>query len=68
MTKAITTAGWLWILASAIWIVGVICGESLDGLLFRGLGEVIATALLPPILPPLVLAGAVRVLANGCRP
>jgi hypothetical protein len=58
----------LWFLTSAIWIVAVIYGESLDGLLWRELAEVIPTALLPPILPPLLLAGAVRILANVCRP
>jgi hypothetical protein len=62
-----TSAEWLWLLASVIWIAAVVYGESLDGLLFRELGEVIPMALLPPILPPLALAGVVRVLANGCR-
>jgi hypothetical protein len=68
MAMPVTSAGCLWLLASAIWIIAVVYGESLDGLLFRELGEVISTALLPPILPPLVLAGTVRILANVCRP
>jgi hypothetical protein len=58
----------LWLVASAIWVGAVIYGESLDGLLFRELGEVIPAVLLPPILPPLLLAGVVRVMASACRP
>jgi hypothetical protein len=58
----------VWLVASALWIAGVVYGESLDGLMLKELGEVIPLALLPPIVPPLMLFGLVRILANMYRP
>jgi hypothetical protein len=57
-----------WFIASALWIASVFYAKSLDGLLLKELGEVIPTALLPPILPPLMLAGLVHVMAGVSRP
>jgi hypothetical protein len=46
----------IWLVLSVLWVTGVVYGESLDGLMFQELGEVIATALLPPLIPPIVFA------------
>ena len=58
-----------WLIMSGLWIVGVVYGESLDGLLLQEWGEVLTTALVPTILPPLLLAGYVALVADpiSCR-
>ena len=53
---------------SALWLAGVFFFESLDGLLFKELGEVLPIALLPPLLPPLLLTALIGALANQNRP
>jgi hypothetical protein len=57
-----------WFVGSALWIASVFYVESLDGLLLKELGEVLTTAFIPPVLPPLALAVLVRVLAGMYRP
>jgi len=57
-----------WLAASALWIAGYLYLESLDGQMLHELGEVIPMALGPPLLPPLLLAGTVYVLAGLFRP
>ena len=58
----------VWLAASLLWVSGYLYAESLDGLMFQELGEVISLTLLPPLLPPLLFAATVRVLAGFCRP
>jgi hypothetical protein len=59
---------WPWLAMSAFWIIGVFYVESLDGLLAQELGEVFTTAFVPPIVPPVVIAGITRILADISRP
>jgi hypothetical protein len=56
--------GLIWLFLSALWVVGYLHAESLDGRMFEELGEVISITLLPPLLPPLIVAWAVRVFAG----
>jgi hypothetical protein len=53
-----------WSLSSMVWIVGVICA----GLVFDHPGIAIPLALLPPTLPPLIIAGLTSILATIARP
>ena len=54
---------------SALWIAGVVIFfESRDGKMGREVVEVIAKCLLPPLIPPLLLAALVRIVAEHCRP
>jgi hypothetical protein len=57
-----------WLALSVLWVAGVIYGESLDGLLFQELGEVIATALIPPLLPLAVFSAFMWVIVDLDRP
>ncbi len=57
-----------WLLVSALWIAGVIFFESRDGKLGQEVVEVIAKCLLPPFIPPLLLAALVRIVTEHCRP
>jgi hypothetical protein len=57
-----------WLLVSALWIAGVIFFESRDGKMSQEVVEVIAKCLLPPLIPPLLLAALVRIVAEHCRP
>jgi hypothetical protein len=58
-----------WLLVSALWIAGVVIFfESRDGKMGREVVEVIAKCLLPPLIPPLLLAALVRIVAEHCRP
>jgi hypothetical protein len=41
--------------------------KSFDGLMLQELGEVIPMALVPPLLPPLLLFGTVHILAGLSR-
>lgn len=59
----ISRLGLIWVAGSAVWIAGYLYFESLDGMMFQELGHVIPLALLPPLLPPLLMAVAVHVLA-----
>lgn len=52
---------WSWLVLSIMWIVGVVYAESLDGHLSEELPEVAATALLPTVVPPLVITVVVRI-------
>lgn len=58
----------VWLAMSVLWIAGYLYVESLDGQMLYELGEIIPMALLPPLLPPLLLAGTVHVLAGLYRP
>jgi hypothetical protein len=58
----------LWVAISVFWVAGVFFFESLDGQLTDELGEVFATAFLPPILPRVALAGIVWLIADLFRP
>jgi hypothetical protein len=53
---------------SVLWVAGVFYFESLDGLLVQELGEVLTTALVPTVAPPLILAGVVRIAGSLARP
>jgi hypothetical protein len=57
-----------WLGMSVLWIAGYLYVESLDGQMLYELGEIITMTLLPPSLPPLLLTGAVHVLAGLYRP
>jgi hypothetical protein len=58
----------LWLAIPVLWIAGVFYVETLDGQLTHELGEVFATAFLPPILPRVALAGLVWIIADVFRP
>ena len=57
-----------WLLLTALWIAGVIFFESRDGKMGGELVEVTLKCLLPPLIPPLLLAALVRIVAEHCRP
>ncbi len=57
-----------WVAVSALWIAGVLFIESWDGKMGHEFLEVVTKALLPPLIPPLILAALVRVLAERFRP
>lgn len=59
---------WTWLVLSVCWIFGVFYAESLDGLLIQELGEVLITAFVPVIVPPVVIVGIVHLLADISRP
>jgi hypothetical protein len=58
----------LWLLVSALWIAGVLYGAALDARSLQELSTMIPIALVPPSLPPLMLAVLVRFMAGFCRP
>lgn len=57
-----------WLIGSAIWIGGVFFFASLGRKIGQGLVEIYLIAFIPSLLPPLILAGIVRLLAESFRP
>jgi len=57
-----------WLSLSAVWVTGYLYAESLDGLMFRELREVIPMTLLPPLILGSLTTGAVHLLARLYRP